>query len=156
MNKNNEVYKCTIEDIDGVKHFFVTFSDIYCHTQTVEITEDVYEAFQEFNKQEKRQNNHFDRYIEHAQLSDSEIYKRAFAKSSTADDHFLTEELNTVLYRAFDSLTGNQRKRAILYFEHKLTYKQIAELENRSFDTIRESIQTAKQKIINQIEKYLG
>lgn len=148
------MYKCTIEEVDGVKHFFVSFRDINCHTHKLEVNEHIYNTFHDFRRNEKKQKNEFDRHIEHITLSEIELYCRAFRKDELPDEQMLQTELYQKVYSIIDNLPKRQRRRAILFFEYDLSYKQIADLENRSIGTISESIHAARGKIFEQLENF--
>lgn len=154
MNKFQDVYKCTVKNIDGAKHFFVTFIDINCHTQTIEVDEHVYDEFQQFKRIDKRQQHHFERHIEHNALSDKDLHNRSSLDQELTDDVVIKKIYNEIIAQAVESLSDVQRRRVVLYFEYDLSHEKIAEIENCSKASVTRSLRRAKDKISMFLKKY--
>ncbi len=154
MDKYTSTYDCTVKEIDGVKHFFVAFTDVNFCYHVIEVRKEIYTEFQEFKRIEKKQQNYFDRHIEHATLLDEKLHHKSTQLSILTENEVIKKMFNDELYSAIDNLPEPIRKRAILYFEYELTYKQIAEIENRSISSIRDSIDLAKLKITKALKIY--
>lgn len=149
----NNTYRCTVEVIDGVSHFFVEFSDINSKKHTIEVDEKIYEEFRKFKSIEKHQQNHFERHIEHISLSDEEIHKRTGSKKESVEETIIRELQNEELRQAINTLSAIQKRRLLLYFEHELTFEKIAKLESCSVMSIKRSIDRSKAKIAKHLKR---
>lgn len=147
MNIIKDIYECTVRNVDGAKRFFVSFTDINCHTQTIEVSEQIYNEFAEFKKSDQRQAKSIERHIEHISLSDEELHQKSVYENKLTDEQVLQKEYNDELYFAIERLPSTQRKRLLLNSEYDLTYKEIAVLEGCSISSVRDSIHSARKKI---------
>jgi len=154
MNNEKDVYSLSVKLIGGIKRYYVTFSDVSGSKHTVEIDCDVYTEFVSFGKEIKSQEYYFGRYIEHQSMSDEALHKRIFADQELTDEQIIKKQYHRVLYKSINNLPEKQRRRFMLYFEHDLTYKEIAEIECCSVVSVKQVIDRAKETIIQDLKKY--
>jgi len=106
MNIIKDIYECTVRNVDGAKRFFVSFTDINCHTQTIEVSEQIYNEFAEFKKSDQRQAKSIERHIEHISLSDEELHQKSVYENKLTDEQVLqssnsSEHKKPLKYKVF-------------------------------------------------------
>lgn len=149
------MYECTVKIIDGAKHFFVAFNDINCHTQTIEVSKELFLEFKAFQKEDEHQRYTFRRYIEHIDLTDEELHFKAFNSLNLTDEIVINKQLYSRLCEAIETLSHTQKRRFLLYYEYDLTFREIATIEGRAEYSVQESIYSAKAKVLRAIETFL-
>ena len=152
MLQSNNPYTLRTEVSGGVTRYFVSFKDGQAVPHEIEVSATLYQAFDAFRKDEKRQRTSFERHIEHSELTDGTLYDRAFRKPESVDDIIIKRGRMEVYRRAVAELPGIQRRRFVLYYEHGLTYKAISNMEGCSVTSIRSSVEIARAKIIKKLE----
>ena len=139
--------------------YFVSFPDANNHTVEVELTEAMYHEFDLFELQEKRQQNEWDRHIEHSEQKDSSIYRRKQEQTQSPEDQMLfqieVESLRKTFQKAARFLTRSQWRRVRLRYYEDLSAEQIAELEQVDVSCIRKSIAKALIILEEHVEKDL-
>ena len=84
------------------------------------------------------------------ELTEEEINSRAAAPphhASSIEELIEERELEAMIMDAVNTLPEPQRRRFILHYKYELSYAQIAEVENCTFQAVAKSIVIAKQKI---------
>ncbi|SHE90224.1 RNA polymerase sigma-70 factor, ECF subfamily [Tissierella praeacuta DSM 18095] len=134
--------------------YFVSFTDGYGEFQRLEINEDIYFALFELNKRDRNLTRSDERNIEHSELTDETLIRRAFEKPKCIEEIILEKEMKKLFWKAIGELSGVQRKRLLLYYDCGLTLKEIAKMENCSIRAIKYSIDIAKKKLEEKIKKF--
>jgi len=140
---------------DSVTRYFVTFKDGQGILQDIEVSEQLYSAFYEFKKHEKRQQNYFDRHIEHFDLTDAQINMRALRRSTDLEETVIDRMRNEALRQAIAELPEIQHRRFVLYYDHDLNYTKIGKLEGCSANSVKQSVDRAKGKIRKKLEEWI-
>ncbi len=91
--------------------YTISFKDINNFLQTIEIDELLYNEFNKFELEDISQMNKFDNHIEHLEISDEMLYKKAFIKQSSIEE--IVEEKIQIeqLKKNINELPLIQRKR---------------------------------------------
>jgi RNA polymerase sigma-70 factor (ECF subfamily) len=147
MFNNTDPYALRKEIAKGITRYFVSFVDGQDHLRDVEISREVYVVIDECRRHEKRQRNFFDRYIEHSQLTDESLSRRAFAPASSIEEALTSNEERDALYAALNGLSEVQRRRFILYHAVGFSLEQIAGVEGCSISSVSRAVLRAEQKI---------
>ena len=146
MFDNTNPYKLTVR-------YYASFSDSQGVEREVEISEDIYTAFQEFKKTE-RNLRRFDERHEDALIEFEEALLRNINPAGkSTEDTVCENERSELLRHAIDTLTDIQRRRFLLHYEFDLTYTQIAHVEGCTFQAVAKSIASAiifLKKILKQ------
>ena len=133
--------------------YVVIFKNTKNEACNVSITEKIYDAFNEFELDDLSQLNEFDRHIEHSELMDETLYKRATNYQESIEDivenNILLEKLRDVL----NTLPDIQKRRLIKYYFEEKTYEQIAKEENCTKSAVKFSIDIAIDKISKKLKK---
>lgn len=155
MYRSKNPYKTRIEkDETGKEHYYVSFKDGMGITHDIEISYELYLEFKSFESEHIREANIFQRYIEHMQLSDSQLHKRAMHQQKSVEDIVVDKTVMEILERALSELPEIQRRRLILYYIHGLTYEEIAKIEGLSKVAIKYAIDKAMKRIRKNLKNF--
>ena len=139
-----------IEQLNENK-YSVTFKDNKNTTHIVHISQEIYMALNEFELIELSQLNEFDRHIEHFDLCEEAINKRAVNKQKSIEENveeFLEHEK---LKEAINKLSPIQKRRLKMYYFEDMTLDEIALVEKCSHQAVSKSI----KKSIEELKKNL-
>ena len=145
-------YTLLIED----GRYYILFKDNNNVLHKEEVDIDVFEAFNNFELDDKKILNEFSRHIEHLDLSEELIYKRSFKKPLSLEQQLLDQVTLETLKEAIYELSDTQRRRIIKYFFDNKTYKEIAEEEGCSKVAIKLSIDASLQEISKKLNFWLN
>ena len=131
--------------------FFVSFKDGMGISQEIEINEKQNNAFNEFELEDLSEMNEFDRHIEHSEIYENNLEKRAKEKTISMEDEFIKQTTFEELKKAIEMLPENQKRRIKNYYFDDLNTYQIARLEGIAHQVVDRSI----KKAINNLRKIL-
>jgi RNA polymerase sigma-70 factor (ECF subfamily) len=154
MFDNTNPYALRTEVRKGITYYYVSFTDSLNTFRETEVSSEVYLLLDECRRHEKRQKNFFDRHIEHSDLTDETLNRRALHTPETADEAVLRKEEANALRAVIAGLPEIQRRRFILYHEVRLTYEQIAKAEGCSKASVFRSVSRAEEKIREVIKNF--
>jgi RNA polymerase sigma-70 factor (ECF subfamily) len=155
MFDNTNPYALRAEVREGITYYYISFTDGQAVRQEIEVSREMYFAIDECRKHEKRQQNFYERHIEHFDLTDEALFLRALAPPPSIEEALIEKELANALRVAIKKLPDIQRRRFILYHERGLTYEQIAEIEGCKKQSVCDSVRLAEKKVrekINNLE----
>lgn len=132
--------------------YYIRFKDITNNIQIVEVSEEVYKIFDKSELEDISQMHEYERHIEHSELTDITLNRRAKNKSITIEEEIENRIVIEQIKNAFNILTETQKRRIKLYYFEELNFKQIAFIEKCDESSVRESI----YKGIEKIKKYLN
>ena len=135
-----------IEQLNDNK-YSVTFKDNKNTTHIVYISQDIYMAFNEFELIDLSQLNEFDRHIEHLDLREETINKRAILKQKSVEED--VEELieHENLKEAINKLSSIQKRRLKMYYFDDMTLDEIALIEKCSHQAVSKSIKKSLEEL---------
>ena len=152
MNKHSKRNKSkdnpyTLGYDENKKIYIVEFKDSKKFKQRIEINKEIYEAFDKFELEDISQIHKERKHIEHSEVFDYTLYKRAIKKEKRVDEVVEEKLLNETLKDAINKLTDVQKRRIKMYYFEDMTLNQIAQLEKCSIISVKESIDTAIKKL---------
>ncbi len=136
------------------EQYYVSFIDGNAVLHRIEINFDIYSALFELNKRDRNLTRSDERNLEHSELTDETLIRRAFEKPKGIEEIILEKEMKKLFWKAIGELTDVQRKRLLLYYDCGLTLKEIAKMESCSIRAIKYSIDIAKKKLEEKIKKF--
>lgn len=148
--KRDKYNPYTIYEKDG--HAFLSFKDGQGKSHTLEISRELYEAFNLFELEDVKYLNVLSRHIEHSEVCEITLNMRALNQPENVEDIVLKKLQEEALHKAIRRLPEKQKRRLILYYFEELTYEQIAELEGCSKVAVKYMIDKAV-KILKKILK---
>lgn len=135
----------TLETVDN--KFYVSFTDSNKIKQRVEVSQDVYECFDEYELIDLSAMNEYDRHIEHSELLESTLDNRSWNKEIPLYDVIEKKYISKEVRQAINTLPAAQRQRLIKYYYHGKNYKKIAEEEGCEYQCVQRSIYRAEKKL---------
>ena len=127
--------------------FFVSFKNGMGISQEIEINEKQSNAFNEFELEDLSKMNEFDRHIEHSEIYEDNLEKRAKEKTISMEDEFIQKATFEELKKAIERLEEPYRKRIILYYFNNKNETEIAEIEGISQQAISKTLHIALEKL---------
>lgn len=127
--------------------YYIIYRDGQRKEQCVKISHELFQIFDKFELEDLHYLNIVDRHIEWSELYDGTVERRAQQIKESAEDEAIRNITIHELHKAIDVLPDLQKRRLILYYFVGLTYEQIAEAENCSFQAVAKSIASAEQKL---------
>ena len=140
----------TIRNIDN--KFYILFKDEMNNPQIIEVSKEIYNAFNQFELDDLKELNEFDRHIEHKELTEESIHNRRVKKIEGVDDYIIRKTSYEELMIAINHLTATQRRIKMYYFD-ELDLKTIATIEKTSFQMISKSIKQGIKKLKKILSK---
>ena len=146
---NKPAYTVRVAEAGGTTRFFAAFEDGSGIRQEIEVDEAVYLALDACRLIEKGQENERGRHWERFKLSEAQLAARTHRPQKPMEEAVVQA---VDMQAALATLTEAQRRRFLLYYDHGLSYEQIAKAENRALNAIVQSINAAEEKLKNFFE----
>ena len=127
--------------------YIVEFTDNKKIIHKVEISDKVYEAFDKFELEDVSELHKYSKHIEHSELCEETLNKRALHKNISVEEEVEKLILNEQLKKAINSLPDIQKNRIKKYFFEDKTFEQIANEEKCTKRAVKFSIDIALEKI---------
>lgn len=137
-NQALNIYKVSFKDSKGI-------------LRVIQISKEIYEALDRFELDDLVELNEYDRHIEHSEMFEITLYKRAIEKSVSIDEELENSIINEQIRNALESLSDVQRRRIKLYYFDDLTQQEIADKEGVSIRAVQYTLNSA----INELKKDL-
>lgn len=147
-------YELIIEKSEKEIHYYIIYLTEGRRSDKIEISEAIYQVYKNSELRQKSQENIFDRHIEHLDLTELQLQKRAIYKETDLENKVMDKFRNELLFEEIANLPDTQRSRFLLYYEMDYTYDQIAQKEGCSKMAVKYSIDAARKKIIEKIKKF--
>lgn len=132
--------------------YYICFYNVQKEKICIEISKELYESFDSFELEDKRQLNIYDRYMEHSEVYEWTLEKYSDQIRESAENEALKDITLQELYQAIDLLPDIQRRRLIYYYFNNLTYEEIAHIEKCSFQAVMKSVKLAERKLKEYLE----
>ncbi len=152
MFDNTNPYTLRTEIVEGITHYYVSFSDGQAIPRETEVSRPVYLEFCRFVKQERNLRRSDERHIEQSDLTDETLYNRALRPSERVEETVFDSLRNEHLRQSIVELPGIQRRRFVLHHEFGFTYEQIAEMEGCKKQSACESVMLAEKRIREKLK----
>ena len=141
--KDNPYTIFTVGDKSDL-HYYLSFVDNRGVSICMEISEQLFTAFDQFEREDLSALNEVDRHYEHAFLSDESLWRRSLKDVESPEDRV---ERKMQIHRALETLTPAQRRRVCMYHFYGFTYEEIAAVEGCSAHSVAKSIKLAEKKL---------
>lgn len=141
----------TLKTIDN--NYYILFRDGQNIPRMIEVNKEMFDIFNQFELDDLKELNEFDRHIEHKELSEESIFNRGVNISESLDDYIIRKTSYEELMNAINQLSSTQRRRVKMYYFDELDLKTIAAIEKTSFQMISKSIKQAIKKLKKILSK---
>ncbi len=140
FNEDKKTY--TIEFVDNMKVIHI-----------LEISTELYQAFNKFELEDISQMHKYERHIEHLEISEEALYKKGIHSKESIEEEIIRKSTFEDLKNAIEELSETQKRRIKkYYFEDKNEY-QIALEENTTQQAVNKSLMLAKEKLKEVLKK---
>ena len=129
----------TLEYVESEDKYYISFIDSVNQECRIEIDKEIFYAYLKSKKNYIKIKNETNRHLEQSELTDEEIYNRAFEKEERQ--------------QALKNLTEVQQRRIELHIVNNITIRDIAQLEKVRKKQIEKSLQIGLKKIKKIFEK---
>lgn len=136
--------------IDYIQEFdiyFVSFKDIKGKLHKVEVSKEVYSAFNQFELDDLSELNEYDNHIEHSEIYENNLNTRAKNKPISLEDEVINRLTFEDLKQAINTLSDIKKRRIKMYYFDDMTLEEIAKLEHTSHQAISKSLREALAEI---------
>ena len=142
----------TLKCVEEKNIYIVSFKDVKGHLQDVEVSKEVYKAFDRFELDDLSEMNEYDNHIEHSEIFENNINARAKDKPTSLEDEVINKTLIDEIKREINNLPAIQRERIKKYFFENKTYEEIARDEGVNKTSIMRAINNGLEKISKKIK----
>ncbi len=138
-------------DTSLTSHYYISFTDEQGRKNRLEISQELFAAFDRFELDDLSFLNEVDKHYEHSELTEATLNARALHKPITVEEIVSYHTQSEKLREAIDLLPQTQRTRLLLYYFGGKTYQQIAEMEGCTHHAVMKSVSAA----IKTLKKFL-
>lgn len=141
----------TLKFIEEKNIYVVSFKDVKGHLQEVEVSKEIYKAFDLFELEDIKELNEYDRHIEHSEIFENNLESRAKDKPISLEDEIIKKSTFDELKKAIDMLPEVQKRRIKKYYFDDKTEQEIADEENAT----HQSVHIILERALNNLKKIL-
>ena len=131
---------------------YISFTDGQGIFHNMEISTELYAAFNSFELDDISQINEASRHLTDSGLNEESLSHKIAASSEPVEDHVYRSIMYGELHKAIGQLPIIQRRRLLLYYFVGYTYEQIALLEGCTHPAIIKSVTAAE----TNLQKYFS
>jgi len=148
-DKDNPYELFTIGIATDHPRYFVKFMDGQKQRHCEEISKDLYELLDSFEREDVSHLNERDRHYERFDLTETSLHRRAAAPMDPLQEIVEAANEREQLHKAISMLTDTQQKRIRMYYFEEMKYEEIAGLEGCAISSVEDSLEKAKEKLVN-------
>ena len=143
----------TLEYVESEDKYYIYFIDSVNQECRIEIDKEIFYAYLKSKKNYIKIKNETNRHLEQSELTDEEIYNRAFEKEESIEETVMKDIEKEKMQQALKNLTEVQQRRIELHIVNNITIRDIAQLEKVRKKQIEKSLQIGLKKIKKIFEK---
>lgn len=143
----------TLEYVESEDKYYISFIDSVNQDCRIEIDKEIFYAYLKSKKNYVKIKNETNRHLEQSELTDEEIYNRAFETGDSIEDTVMKNIEKEKIQQALNELTEAQHRRIELHIVNEITIRDIAQLEKVRKKQIEKSLQIGLKKIKKIFEK---
>lgn len=133
----------------------IVFKDGNGKSRAIRANETLRNEYKKRKSEENSQNIKFSRYIEHSELTDIALNKRAINKEISLEEQVISNLESERIIKEIWKLPTPQNRRVYMYIVDEFSYTKIAKIENRSIPTVKESIDRGLENLKKKLNKIL-
>ena len=119
----------TLEYVESEDKYYISFIDSVNQECRIEIDKEIFYAYLKSKKNYIKIKNETNRHLEQSELTDEEIYNRAFEKEESIEETVMKDIEKEKMQQALKNLTEVQQRRIELHIVNNITIRDIAQLE---------------------------
>ena len=124
--------------------YFILFKDVRNIINKVEVSIDVFNAFDRFELDDISELHKKDKHIDMNEFDENQLYKN---DAESIDDYIIRKSTYEELHRAINKLTETQKRRIKNYYFDDMKFSDIASVEECDESSVRESIYAGIEKL---------
>lgn len=141
----------TLESVEKEELYFIRFRDDKGE-HLVTVSKEVFDVFDESEKQDNNMMVRNSRYIHKYELSDEALSNKMLNNQTSIEDKLINDFEIQELYEAINELSDIQKRRIKKYFFEDKTFEEIAIEEECSKVAVKYTIDIALEKISKKIK----
>ena len=141
----------TLESVEKEELYFIRFRDEKGE-HLVTVSKEVFDVFDESEKQDNNMMVRNSRYIHKYELSDEALSNKMLNNQTSIEDKLISDFEIQELYEAINELSDIQKRRIKKYFFEDKTFEEIAIEEECSKVAVKYTIDIALEKISKKIK----
>ncbi|MBQ3591621.1 MAG: sigma-70 family RNA polymerase sigma factor [Clostridia bacterium] len=134
--------------------YFVEFADGQNRKHCEEISKELYELLDSFELEDLSYMNECDRHRIKVSLSDVLIHQCAAEPVEPLQELIEMADDKERLHKAISMLSSVQQRRIQMYYFADMTYEEIAEAEQCSFQAVEKTLRKARKTIMNILKMF--
>ena len=134
--------------------YFVEFADGQNRKHCEEISKELYELLDSFELEDLSYMNECDRHRIKVSLSDVLIHQCAAEPVEPLQELIEMADDKERLHKAISMLSSVQQRRIQMYYFVDMTYEEIAEAEQCSFQAVEKTLRKARKTIMNILKMF--
>lgn len=127
--------------------YIISFKDGKGVFRVVQVAEEVYKLMDRFELDDLSELNEYDNHIEHSEVFEESLYKRAMEKPVSLEDSVIQQSTFEELKKAINCLSEIQKRRIKKYYFDDKTEYEIAKEENATQQSVHISLERAREKL---------
>ena len=132
----------------------IAFKDVNGKSRIIRANKILRDEYKRRKSEENSQNIKFSRYIEHSELTDISLNKRAVNKEISLEEQVVSNLESERIIKEIWKLPTPQNRRVYMYIVDEFSYTKIAKIENRSIPTVKESIERGLENLRKKLRKF--
>lgn len=141
----------TLESIEKEELYFIRFRDEKGE-HLVTVSKEVFDVFDESEKQDNNMMVRNSRYIHKYELSDEALSNKMLNNQTSIEDKLISDFEVEELYEAINELSDIQKRRIRKYFFENKTFEEIAKEENCTKMAVKFTVDNALEKISKKLK----
>lgn len=141
----------TLESVEKEELYFIRFRDEKGE-HLVTVSKEVFDVFDESEKQDNNMMVRNSRYIHKYELSDEALSNKMLNNQTSIEDKLISDFEIEELYEAINELSDIQKRRIRKYFFENKTFEEIAKEENCTKMAVKFTIDNALEKISKKLK----
>lgn len=141
----------TLESIEKEELYFIRFRDEKGE-HLVTVSKEVFDVFDESEKQDNNMMVRNSRYIHKYELSDEALSNKMLNNQTSIEDKLISDFEVEELYEAINELSNIQKRRIRKYFFENKTFEEIAKEENCTKMAVKFTVDNALEKISKKLK----
>ena len=125
----------------------MVFKDGKNVSHEVEVTEEVYNAFNDFELRDLSELNEYANHIEYSIIYEETLHRRTIIQQESIDDYIIKKATYEELINAIKTLPEIQQRRIKKYYFDEKNQLEIAREENVSQKNISKSLAVARENL---------
>lgn len=133
--------------ISSNEKYFIKIKNLNSNSILIEVDKRIYMEMNKFELEDKSQMNKYDRHIEHSQITDVTLNKRAINLKPSIEEIVCYKIERELVHKAISMLPEVQKKRINMYFLENLTQQEIADIDKVSIRAVQYSIENGLKNL---------